>query len=51
MSDRLANIALEGGVLRAKYRRMATGVVDSENAAREAVSHLNRFFLASLYDI
>ena len=49
--DKLANIDLKVGVLRAKYGRMTTGVVDSEDSAREAVSHLNRFFLASLYDV
>ena len=49
--DKLARIDYDVGVLRSKYGRMTTGVVDSEDAAREAVSHLNRFFLASLHEI
>ena len=48
--DKLARIDHDVGVLRSKYGRMMTGGVDSEDAARAAVSDLNRFFLASLYD-
>ena len=49
--DKLARIDHDVGVLRSKYGRMMTGAVDSEDAARAAVSDLNRFFLASLYDV
>ena len=49
--DKLARIDHDVGVLRSKYGRMMTGDVDSEDGARAAVSDLNRFFLASLYDV
>ncbi len=49
--DRLARIDHDVGVLRSKYGLLMTGAVDSEDGARAAVSDLNRFFLASLYDI
>ena len=49
--DRLARIDHDVGVLRSKYGLLLTGAVDSEDGARAAVSDLNRFFLASLYDI
>ena len=49
--DRLAKIDHDVGVLRSKYGSLVTGNVDSEDAARAAVSDLNRFFLASLYDV
>ncbi len=49
--DRLARIDHEVGLLRSKYGLLMTGAVDSEDGARAAVSDLNRFFLASLYDI
>ncbi|MDE0081249.1 MAG: hypothetical protein OXT72_01215 [Gammaproteobacteria bacterium] len=49
--DRLARIDHDVGVLRSKYGLLMTGAVDSEEGAHAAVSDLNRFFLASLYDI
>ena len=49
--DRLARIDHDVGVLRSKYGLLMTGKVKSEDRARAAVSDLNRFFLASLYDI
>lgn len=49
--DRLARIDHDVGVLRAKYGLMTAEPVDSEEAAEAAVSDLNRFFLASLYDV
>lgn len=49
--DRLSRVDHEVGVLRSKYGLLMTGAVDSEDSARMAVSDLNRFFLASLYDI
>ena len=49
--DRLAWIDHDVGVLRSKYGLLMTGAVDSEAGAQAAVSDLNRFFLASLYDI
>ena len=49
--DRLARIDHDVGLLRSKYGLLMTGAVDSEDGARAAVSDLNRFFLASLYDI
>ena len=51
MPDRLAKIDHDVGVLRSKYGLLTTGKVKSEDGAREAVSDLNRFFMASLYDI
>ncbi|MCY4574746.1 MAG: hypothetical protein OXF01_18370 [Gemmatimonadetes bacterium] len=48
--DRLARIDHDVGLLRSKYGLLMTGAVDSEDGARAAVSDLNRFFLASLYD-
>ena len=49
--DRLSRVDHDVSVLRSKYGLMITGDVDSEDGARSAVSNLNRFFLASLYDI
>ena len=49
--DRVARVDHDVGVLRSKYGLLMTGAVDSEDGARVAVSDLNRFFLASLYDI
>ena len=49
--DRVARIDHDVGVLRSKYGLLMTGAVDSDDGARAAVSDLNRFFLASLYDI
>ena len=49
--DRLAKIDFDVGLLRSKYGILMTGDVDSEEGARAAVVDLNRFFLASLYDI
>ena len=49
--DKLARIDHDVGVMRSKYGRMMTGAVDSEDGPRAAVSDLNRFFLASLYDV
>ena len=49
--DKLARIDHDVGVLRSKYGLMASKAVDSEDAARAAVSDLNRFVLASLYDV
>jgi len=49
--DRLARIDHDVGVLRSKYGLLTAEAVDSEDAAEAAVSDLNRFFLASLYDI
>ena len=49
--DRVARIDHDVGVLRSKYGLLMTGAVDSEDSARAAVSDLNRFFLASLYEI
>ena len=49
--DRLARVEHDVSLLRSKYGVMMTGDVDSEDDARSAVSGLNRFFLASLYDI
>ena len=37
--------------LRQKYGRLVTRHIDSEDDARSAVSELNRFFRASLYDL
>ncbi len=51
MPDRLAKIDHDVSVLRSKYRLLTTRNVKSEDCARAAVSDLNRFFLASLYDI
>ena len=49
--DRLSRVERDVSVLRSKYGLLMTGDVDSEAAARSAVSHLNRFFMASVYDI
>ena len=49
--DRLAKIDHDVAVLRFKYGSLIPRNVDSEGAAREAVSDLKRFFLASLYDV
>ena len=48
---RLARIDHDVGVLRSKYGLLMTGDVTSADDARAAVSDLNRFFLASLYDV
>ncbi len=48
---RLAKIDHDVGVLRSKYGILTTAAVKSEDSARAAVSDLNRFFLASLYDV
>ena len=49
--ERLSRVEHDVSLLRSKYGRLATGKVKSEEGARSAVSDLNRFFLASLYDI
>ncbi len=49
--DRLARVEHDVSLLRSKYGLLATGDVHSEEDAKSAVSDLNRFFLASLYDI
>ena len=49
--DRVTRIDHDVGLLRSKYGLLMTGAVTSEEGARAAVSDLNRFFLASLYDI
>ena len=51
--DRLAEVDDDVSKLRLKYGIMLTMTedVESEDDARSAVSDLNRFFLASLYDI
>ena len=49
--DRLAKTDHDVGVLLSKYGILVTRNVDSIDAARAAVSDLNRFFLASLYDV
>ena len=49
--DKLARIDHDVGVLRSKYGLLTAEAVDSEDAAQAAVSDLNRFFLASLYDV
>ncbi len=49
--DRLSRVDHDVSVLRSKYGLMITGDVHSEDDAKSAVSNLNRFFLASLYDI
>ena len=49
--DKLARVDHDVGVLRSKYGRLMTRNVHSEDDARSAVSDLDRFFLASLYDV
>ena len=49
--DRLSRVERDVSLLRSKYGLLMTGDVDSEEAAHSAVSHLNRFFMASVYDI
>ena len=49
--DKLSRVEHHVSLLRSKYRLLMTGEVHSEDDARSAVSGLNRFFLASLYDI
>ena len=49
--DKLARIDHDVGVLRAKYGRLMPRDIHSEDDARLAVSDLDRFFLASLYDV
>ncbi len=48
---KLAIVAGEVKVLQKKYGRLLAREIDSEDEARLLVSHLNRFFLASLLDI
>ena len=48
---KLSLVEHDVSVLRSKYGLLMTGEVHSEADARSAVSGLNRFFLASLYDI
>ena len=48
---KLALVKRDVKLLRQKYGRLLTRSIDSEDAARSAVSDLNRFFLASLHDI
>ena len=49
--DKLSRVEHDVSLLRSKYGRLMIGNVDSEDAARSAVSHLNRFFVATVYDI
>ena len=49
--DRLSRAEHHVSLLRSKYGLLMTGDVQSEDDARSSVSGLNRFFLASLYDI
>ena len=49
--ERLSRVEHDVSLLRSKYGLLASGDVDSEESAKSAVSDLNRFFLASLYDI
>ena len=49
--ERLSRVEHDVSLLRSKYGLLATGDVHSEEDAKSAVSDLNRFFLASLYDI
>ena len=49
--DKLSRVEHDVSLLRSKYGRLMIGNVDSGDAARFAVSHLNRFFMASVYDI
>lgn len=49
--DRLSRVEHDVSLLRSKYGLMVTGEVNSEQDARSVVSDLNRFFLASLYDV
>ena len=48
---KLANIDHDVDVLRSKYGHRMSGDVKSEDAARDAVADLNRFFLASRLDV
>ena len=49
--DRLSRVEHHARVLRNKYGLLMTGDVHSEDDARSVVSSLDRFFLASLYDL
>lgn len=49
--SKLAGVESDVSLLRAKYGRLVSEAVDSEDDARSAVSDINRFFLASLYDV
>ena len=49
--NKLSTVEHEVNLLRSEYGIMMTEDVGSEDDARSAVSDLNRFFLASLYDI
>ncbi len=48
---KLSGVDRDVSLLRSKYGLMVTGEVLSEEQAKEALSDLNRFFLASVYDI
>ena len=49
--DKLSRIEDRVRLLRSKYGLLMTSDLHSEDDARSAVSHLNRFFLASLCDL
>ena len=51
MRIKLALVKRDVKHLRQKYGRLVTRHIDSEDDARSAVSELNRFFRASLYDL
>ena len=51
MPDRLSRIGHDVSLLRSKYGLLIAGEVHSEGDAKSVVSGLNRFFLASVYDI
>lgn len=51
LPDRLSLVEHDVRVLRNKYGLLMTGDVHSEDDARSMVSSLERFFLASLYDL
>ena len=48
---KLALVKRDVNHLRQKYGRVVTRHIDSADDARSAVSEINRFFLASLYDL
>ena len=49
--ERLSRIDHDVSLLRSKYGLLISGEVHSEGEARSVVSGLNRFYLASVYDI
>lgn len=49
--DRLSSVEHDVRLLRSKYGLLLPEALDSEADAKSVVSDLNRFFLASLYDI